>query len=359
MEKVALYIGEVQFANWQSIEITLGLDVVDTIALSAPFEAERKEFRAVFRPLSYQTIQTTLDGKPLFTGTLIDVLPDVSAEARTVECSGYSLPGVLDDCTPPASALPLEWRRVGLKTIAEAVCAPFGLEVDFRLDSDPPFTKVALDPLGQTKESQDKKAIKEEGTPWSFLTLLAQQRNAVLSSTAEGRLLIWQTQNVTPVAKLEGGAPPLVRMRPSFNPQDYFSEVTCFSPKTREKAGSKHTASNALLTDVVRPHCFRADDSEDADAPKAAKAKLGRMCANAVGFTIEGVPTWRDPRGQLWQPNSTVSLLAPDAMVYEWTDMLIRSVTLRQEPNEETADLVVVFPEAFSGEMPSRFPWSL
>jgi prophage tail gpP-like protein len=358
MENVALYIGEVQFANWQSIEITLGLDVVDTIALSAPFEADRKEFRALFRPLSYPTIQTTLDGTPLFTGTLIDILPDVSAESRTVECSGYSLPGVLDDCTPPASALPLEWRGVGLKAIAEATCAPFGLDVDFRLENDPPFEKVALDPLGQTKESRDKKAIREEGTPWAFLTTLAQQRNAVLSSTAEGRLLIWQAETGRPIAKLEGGAPPLVRVRPTFNPQDYFSEVTCFSPKTRKKKGSKHTASNMLLTGVVRPHCFRADDSEDADAPEAAKAKLGRMCANAVGFTIESIPTWRNPQGQLWQPNTTIQLLAPDAMVYELTDMLIRAVTLRQEKDSETADLVVVFPGAFSGEMPSRFPWS-
>jgi len=359
VESVELKIGTKIFANWTSLEIRVGLDEIDTIALSAPFEAERKEFRALFRPLSFQDIEVTVGNVALFTGILVDVLPNVTPDSRMVECSGYSRPGVLQDCTPPADSLPLEWKNATFRTIATDLCARFGIDVDFNLTDDSPFSLVGLDPNGSLKEYKSKSAIKEEsGDAWSFLAKLAKQRNALLTSSTLGRLKIWRADpDTTPVVQLKGGLPPLLQVRPTFQPQEYFSEITCFSPKTRKKKGSQYTVQNPRLPSVIRPHCFKADDSEDADAPAAAAAKAGRMFGNAASFTIEGIPTWRDPSGALWRPNSLLRLEAPDCMIYEPTDLLIRSVTFRQAAEAETADLEVVFPGSFSGEAPDRFPW--
>jgi len=268
------------------------------------------------------------------------------------------LPGVLGDCDPPVSALPFEWKGVGLKAIAESICEAFGLPgVDFRLAEDPPFEKVALDPLEEVKKSRGSKAIDENGKPWEFLSKLAKQRNAVLSNTVDGKLLIWSAAAGAPVAVLEGGLPPLIAVTPTFRAQEYYSEITGFQPAKRGHAGGKWTEKNSRLTGRIRPFSFRCDDSEDADGPLATRSKLGRMFGAAVSFNVDGLPSWRDPRGALWKPNTMIRLTAPRAMIYTPTDLLIRSVTLRQDDKSETADLQVCFPGAFSGEVPANFPW--
>jgi len=81
------------------------------------------------------------------------------------------------------------------------------------------------------------------------------------------------------------------------------------------------------------------------------------MFGAAASFNVDGLPSWRDPAGNLWRPNTKIRLKAPRAMVYEYTDLLIRTVTLQQTADSETASLQVVFPEAFSGAVPRAFPW--
>jgi len=360
-ERVEVRISEKAFAHWSSLEINLGLDTIDTIALSAPFEAERREFRELFRPFGFQPIDVTLDGVALFTGTLVEVTPNVTEESSTVDVAGYAIPGVLGDCSPPASALPLEWHGVGLREICELLCAHFGVDVDFGLRDNAPFGKVALDPLSEKRANEwDKKAIHEQTLPWAFLTKLAQQRNALLTSSTRGKLKVWRAETSgTPVAQLEGGLPPLVKVTPSFSPQDYYSEITGFAPAKRGRKGTKWTENNPRLGSSVRPHCFSCDDSEDADAPMATAAKLSRMFGNSISYMIEGLPTWRTPQGDIWRPNTFIRLKAPNAMVYDWTDLLIRNVRLSQTEEMETADLNVCLPGSFGGEVPKRFPWEL
>jgi prophage tail gpP-like protein len=99
-------------------------------------------------------------------------------------------------------------------------------------------------------------------------------------------------------------------------------------------------------------------DTDPAEVPDATKAELGRMFANVASWTISDLPTWRDPQGELWQPNTTVTVNAPYAFIYRDSELLVRSVRLRQDPkNGERADLNVVLPGAFSSEVPSFLPW--
>ena len=75
-----------------------------------------------------------------------------------------------------------------------------------------------------------------------------------------------------------------------------------------------------------------------ADAPAAVRARLGRMFANAFSVSVE-LPTWRDPGGRLWKPNTTVRLKAPDAMIYTESEFLIRNVVLRGNKDARTATI--------------------
>jgi prophage tail gpP-like protein len=80
------------------------------------------------------------------------------------------------------------------------------------------------------------------------------------------------------------------------------------------------------------------------------------MFGNMVAYSVK-VATWRDPSGNLWEPNTIVSLDAPDAMVYRPYDFVIRGVEFERDSRKEHATLDLVMPGSFSGEIPEALPW--
>jgi prophage tail gpP-like protein len=149
----------------------------------------------------------------------------------------------------------------------------------------------------------------------------------------------------------------MVSVVPTFSPQDYYSELTGFTSAKRGSAGSAFTVRNERLAGrALRSLSFRLDDIEKGDAPSAVRAKLGRMLGNAVSYTVN-LASWRDPSGALWQPNTTITVKAPGAMIYSDTELLIRDVFLRRNQGEFTASLGCVLPGSFGGPLPTRMPW--
>ena len=340
--EVALLVGGRRFRFWEGMAITRSIDAMDTLEITAPFEEDQQAFREAFRPFTYKLAEVTVGGNPLFTGTLVGIDPILSGERRTVGVSAYSLPGVLNDCTAPASAYPLEFTEQGVRDIAKALTAPFGLAVSFDVEQGAVFDIVAAD--------VDEKVLR-------FLTKIAQQRNLIISSTTGGALLFQQSVGAgDPVGTLSQGSSPVVSVVPSFDPQNYYSHVTGIDPVTVGLEGSQFTVKNEKLTSVVRPITFKAPDTSGGSTKAAVEAKAGRMFGSAVSYSV-GVSTWRDSNGNLWAPNTTVKLQAPGAMIYNPYEFLIRSVVFSKNTTSETATLTLVLPGAFSGQAPETLPW--
>ena len=342
--EVVLNVAGKRFRFWENIKITRTVDSFDTITFSAPFDVDNKEFKAAFQPFNYTAIDVTISGEPLFTGIMVSVNPTLEASRRAVDVMGYSKPGVLNDCTPPASAFPLEWNGQGLQDIARDIAATFGLAVEFTGQQGAIFERVAADP--------DKKA-------YQFLMELARQRNFIISSTARGAVLFQRSVNPgDPVATLEQGVPPLEAVTPEFNPQQYYSHVTGVQPALLGIPGAQFTVENPRLKGVIRPLTFKADDTDGTELKEAVEAKAGRMFGSAVSYPVT-VSTWRDSQGDLWAPNTTIVLVAPGAMVYTEYEFIIRSVTLSRSGGSESAVLNLVLPGAFEGKIPEVLPWDV
>jgi prophage tail gpP-like protein/phage tail protein X len=343
LNELALLINGQRFRYWTDVSIKRSIDSMDTLSLSAPFDPGDRFFRATFKPFSFLPVSVNVGGSPLFAGTMLTVDPDVGAESRTVSAGCYSSPAVLGDCTAPASAYPLEWNDVGLRIIATAVAAPFGVPVVFDADEGAVFKRVALKPG-------------EKILP--FLVKLAQQRGLLVSSTEQGALSFKKsTRAGRPVARLVEGASPLVDVSPTFNPQEYYSEITGIEPVLIGLKGGQTTVRNPRLRTSVRPFTFEASDTINADLNAACQAKAARMFANTVHYACT-VATWRDSSGRLWEPNTLVSLDAPGAMVYGAYEFLVRSVTLtRTSDGGDVATLGLTIPGAFNSELPDRLPW--
>ncbi|MCP4568028.1 MAG: hypothetical protein GY841_10660 [FCB group bacterium] len=341
---VTVLIDGVRFRYWTRIRMTFALDSMDTVELEAPFEPDDPAFREAFRPFTYKPLVVSVNDVVVFTGTMVAVNPGTSADSSTAVVMAYSKPGVLNDCTAPYSALPLEFKKQNLHQIADAVIAPFELTREAEAEPGPAFEKVRLKPTQ---------------TILSFLTELAKQRNQVIASTSTGAIIFRQSATATsPAAIFREGVSPLLRAAAAFNPQEYYSQITGLKPvKVRAIQSNHYTVNNTFLSDVIRPHMFETPDIKSADIKPVVLAKGSRMFANAASYTID-LDTWRTKDSKfLWSPNMTIRLYSPGAMVYNDYDFIVRRVELNQTSDAETASLQLALPGAYEGEPPDRLPW--
>jgi prophage tail gpP-like protein len=337
--------GGPEFRGWTSIKCRLAMDGFSTIEFESPFDASRRDMRDTFRPFSFFPVRVTVGGEDLFRGFLVDVNPATEANGSTVTVSAYALPAALCDNHEPASALPLQWDKQDLRAIAEAICKPFGLSVEFAANAPvgAKFGKVKLD---------------VEKHPFELLTELAQLRGLVITNTISGAVLFQKSvENGHPIANFKEGEQPLCKFESTFSPQDYHSEVTAFSQARRGRRAAKFTAKNPWLPTPLRPLNITLDKIEKGEAPEATRAALARMFANMASFSISDIPGWRDENGNLFRPNTTVTMIAPSAMVYGATELIIRAVNFEMTPESVTTSLELVLPGAFSAEIPDQLPW--
>lgn len=346
-EEVSLEIDGTTFRFWSDIEVNLVFDGHSSVSFSAPFEPDLVEFREAFRPFAFKPVKVLVGGEVLFTGTMVDVAPQVDANSKTVSVTAYSRAAVLGDVTAPAGQHPLEFNGLNLLQISEKLLEPFGLAVSGP-DVGSPFERVTLEVDGKIQD---------------FLVELAKQRGLILASDADGDLLYRENATIAtePVARLNGSESPVLSVAPAFSPQNYYSEVTCISKtkgshKRSKGLGGKYTETNPFAVGFLRPSVVELDDTEPADTPTATAAQIGRMFGNAATFEIE-LATWLTPGGQLWSPDQLVTLKAPYAMVYSETTLMIRAVQLRASAESKTAKIMCVLPGSFSGEFPDGLPW--
>ena len=342
----ALKIDGNRFRFWTTLRVVRSIGAIDIVEFTAPFDPTVRAQRDAFRPMTFKEVEVTVDGERLFLGTMLTPSPELTPNSSTMHVSAYAKPGVLADCTIPAGTFYPQNEILGetLEGIAKLYADPFGIEVKFEQANSvgAAFPQVAI--------TTTKKIL-------TFLADLAKQRNLVIGSTVDGALEFRKgTDQLFPQARLEQGASPVLEVVPNFSPQEYYSSITGLEPVIVGGAGSVHTVRNPHLPGVVRPLTFKVNDAIGGDVPTATNANMGRMFGNAATYSVT-VDTWRDEDGFLWEPNITVELLAPGAMVYTPYKFLIRSVTFTRDATEERATLDLVMPGSFSGKIPDSLPW--
>jgi prophage tail gpP-like protein len=343
-ERVAITLdtGE-RFGQWSEVELVRGLDGYTALSLTGPFDHGRAEVRRAFAPLSFPRVTVTVADELVLTGRVKDVAPNVDARMASVGVTVYSIAHELTEVCPAPEFLPLEFNGLDLRQIASKLVAPaIGEESVFDGPPGAVFARVRCEP---------------DATIHSFLVELALQRGFVLTDTPSGALLFRsEARPGSPVARLEGE--PLVRVSATFEPSSWYSAVTGRASRKAGRGGSRYTEPNPLYRAThPRPFTLRLGDTESADVPKAVRAAVGRMVASVVSYTVDDLPTWRDPQGALWAPNTTVTMLAPEAMIYRETELVVRSVALKQTAEAETATLGLVLPGTFGGALPAELPW--
>ncbi len=358
-EQVTLQIDGMPLEHFEEVTLDLSVDSFSQCSFTCPWEPDRRHFRSLFRPFTYRSVVAFIGELQVFTGTLVGIEPDVDDKKNSLTLTAYAKPGVLQDCNLPISSFPAEFAGMTLGDIAGAVCDPFKIKTIVNDDGAAFRARQRRGKSGRRLKQTplDKVALESTEQVLDFLVKLAKQRGLVITDDYEGSLVLHQSAPVgNPVATFREGEPPLLSITPQFSPQEYYSEFTGVAPARGGRKGDKYTLPNPFLTDVLRPLTFEAEDVEGAELPDQVADKRGRTLGNMASFDIE-VPTFFDPRDFLFEPNTTVKLLAPGAMVYTEYEFLVRSVSYNQTQNESKATMNLVIPGAFSGEIPDRLPW--
>jgi len=372
-EEVAVIIDGERFSFWNKITINRSMDSIGTVAMMASFDPLNSDFRKVFVPFSYKSIIVMAGGNVIFTGIIMNIIPKKTENSRTVEINAYSLPGVLNDCCHGEGQ---EFNGVGIESITASLLEPFNVEFKFRDPSGDVFPLLAIEP---------------EDKVLSFLVDLGKQRKLMITDDAQGTLIFYKPQDVAPSTVLTEGESPLVSVEPVFNAQEYYSHITGIMAKSIPSdgnfdpfanlenpdagagpdpfggdaatfggkglnIGAKLTMKNEYLKGVYRPFAFRVQASPMGGLSEAVRSKKSRMIAGAISYTLE-VDTWLDGTGKIWCPYTTLSLLAPGAMIYRQSNFHIKNVRLTKEGNQQRATLTLAVHGAFGGYMSEKMPW--
>ena len=342
LDDVTLLINNRRFRSWTQVTITDSMDTMKTVSFGTPYDSNYEEFRQDLKPFQYSDMAVNVNGERFFTGTIISSKPSIAGTSKTRSVAAYSLPGILNDCTSPASNYPQEFSKQSILEIAKTLCKPFSVDIAPLIDAGEVFKRVSLD--------VQKKIL-------VFLIELAKQRNLIITDTADGLLKFDQSVAPgNPVARIKQGQSPFISMVPNYNEQNFYSHITGITQTKVGSRGKQYSVKNSKLTNKVRPLVFKLKDTSSESAAAAVNAKIGRMFADAISYTLN-VSTWQDPTGNLWKSNSTIKVLAPDADVVTEYEFLIKKVTFIRTPNSATASLLLVLPGAYSGEIPERLPW--
>ncbi len=338
---IKLVIGIDEFKFWSSFEITRNIDTFDTFSFDAPF-GENSGIRDIIKPLQYKPGQLFIDDELLSTIVLVNPLPTVDAESNSISVTGYSKPGVMNDCSVKHSDYPIEFSDQTLEQISKTLSGFYDVGVEFSEFSGAVFEKVKLE-AGEP--------------PYNFLIKLAKDRGFLTSNTNDGKLLFWKLDQNADTTTLKEGHTPLLNVTPNINPQNYYSEITGLSPG---KLGidieyEEVTVDNTNLN-IKRPLVYKLKQQlSGADLQNAVKWKMGLMFANAIKYSIS-VQGMRDERGKVWNRNTYINLTAPKAYINNETKFVIRNLNLAKSDSEITT-MNLVLPESYTGEIPERLPW--
>ena len=134
-----LEINGIEWTNFNSFEIDLKYDSIgSTFTIESDYDVNNPMHRKLFSPLKYNRIQifanvpvgasgTQTTKELVLTGTILNHSTSASKEKSLLGLSGYSITGVLEDCTIDVDSYPLQIDGMNLGEIVAKLIKPFGL----------------------------------------------------------------------------------------------------------------------------------------------------------------------------------------------------------------------------------------
>jgi prophage tail gpP-like protein len=296
-----------------------------------------KELDKITAPLSSSKSAVYIGGELIIDGKLYDVEHGSSNSGRLKNLWGFS---IIADMVDSSVQAPYERNNITLVQRAESLAAPHGLSV---------IVADGVDPGGQFKRITAEKQDKE----FDHLAGLARQRGVLISNTIHSDVFITQANTKgEPVGTIEEKFPPAQEYLIKFSGRDRYNSYKALS-STPRKSSSVVVKDNNIAG--FRNLTFTAPESTSGELTAAALWQRNKTIADALTlpFPVEG---WYNPLGNLWEPNTLVTIVSATIGTEKGFTFLIRSVEYILDGSGRTAVLNIIPPQVYTKEDVDE-PW--
>jgi len=341
-DEVAVAINETVFRFWNGLSIEFAYDkLAREFSFRAPFEPEFEQYRAAFKPI-FQPTSIYIGGQLVLKGQSF-AAPSLAPDSNTVEVRGYSITGNL--AKTPIIA-PYEFGAgASFTEIATDIARRFGIAIVIdskaRSVSDKPY-----------EERVEFSATEDVA---SKLISLAKERGLILSDNARGRLVVTIPKTEGSIVQaFVSGQPPTVSINPDFDGDALHTSYIGYAsnnPVESDEAENRKLPGIRQPGIIPRIRAIAPPDSSNITLPDAVRAERGRAISEWFKVSVE-VEGWRDRNGDLYAPDTLISVLNPRTMIYRETKVFVRSVKLRKSETRKSAIIEAVLPEAYTGGLP-------
>ncbi len=278
-----------------------------------------------------------LDDKQITAGYVDDCSIDYDANSHTLKVAGRSITSDLVDCT--AVHKKGQFKKPTLRTIAENLCAPFGIAVKVSegLSLGDSFSSFTL----------------EDGeTVYTAIERACRMRGILLTTSPTGALLFTsiganKTETVIEYGKnvLKGGR--------AASWKDLFSQYTVKSqaPGTDNIFGhavsqAKAVAYNKLVSRYrpITVHSEHATTGSQLKKRAQWEANVRAARSRRLRYTLDG---WENKEG-IWTHNTLVRVIDP--LLEVDANLLVISVRQTKDENGATTDVELTDPDAMKPE---------
>lgn len=294
--------------------------------------------------------QCTLEhnGDLILTGQILSQFFHDEPIKQTTTMSGYSLPGVLEDCEIPPSAYPLQTDFMNLEQIAQKYLKPFGIKytIDDSVSS-------------RMKEQYEESSATAGQSLKSYLSNLASQKNIIISHDNKGRLLFTQPKATQmPVTHFRVGGTRWTGMTLSFDGQAMHSRIYVINQADVDDINESQSFVDNPY--VAIPEVFRqkvivmnsGNKLDNIDKGGGATAANNALAQELKNFKLSiRMDRW-DVDGKIIRPGDMVSVTNPSCYIFKKTKWFVEEVALVGDESEQRSNLTCVLPEVYTGEKP-------
>ena len=318
------------------LKINYKLDSIASVfSFKARFNPENELHRAIFRPLAFQLVKVySDDDKLLFTGSVINTDLGSSSINELQSISGYSLAGVLEDCSIPYAAYPLEKLNVSLKDIVRDLLPYFDLNYSISSSAENDmnliYEKTVADPSESVK---------------GFICKLAAQRNILVSHDAYGNL-IFLKPNTTAKSKLYLTEENTTSMSLNVRGQAFHSEISVIRQPSKDNPtlSPVDTVKNGMVS-KKRSMVRVLSSGTETDTEKAAENVLADELKN-IDINV------KLSRIENLKVGDIVEVHNHEIYLFYRARLVVTEIVISQTNNSESMSLKLALPETFTGKNP-------
>ena len=330
---IALVIEGARYGGWKTVSVVRSIESISgefelTVSERYPSQIEQRRIRLG------DECEIELEGEIVLTGYVDRVSPSHDAQSHGIGISGRDKTGDLVDCS--AVHKPGEGGGLSLETIAAVLCEPFGIEVRADVSTGKTFERFRL---------------QESETVFAAIERMARHRAVLAISDGLGGLVFTRAGEGTPATTPLVLGQNILAGSGTYSDRDRYNVYTVKG----QRFGTDEVNSEAAASPVgratdpqikrFRPLTMIAEAQGDGlSLTDRARWEANRRAAIAQRPVVV-VQGWSGSDGVLWRPN-TIARVVDDWLEID-REMLITTVTYRDDENGIRCEIALARPEAF------------